>query len=615
MSFNHVVLQNILRDKQTYISYFLSSVFSIVVFFLFMLIAQHPMLAQIDSSSTMGLAMMLVSLFVYIFSFVFIIYSLFAFLKKKTKSLGIFMISGASMKQVRTLVFRENMLIGGLAIVTAIILGLVIGPLFLMIMKKVLGADQFGMYIPIVPIIVTIIMFTVLFFIVSKFMTRFINKEQAIQLLKADVTPEKTIKKNFVAPIISCMAMTSLGAMIYIFDKNMYNTSLTNMLYLLFFLVMLLTIYLFILQGLRFMINKWQHQTNFYQKTHMLFTTNMKAKGKSYGNIMFLLTVLLLGIFACTSILFSSYYNVKQSVESVYPYSFQYISLPDNTTKQQDIKKIETILDAKVNYKTFTSEFKSMEDRRIGFFSQSAYNALGLAENISISDKEYYVSAGNKNSLPDVTQLNLDVLKGLTHAGTYTKNILVEGFQHVYIVLPDALYEQMKLPTYSINAFEVEKWDQHEEIAAEVLAQVNTVPNEHLFGSKIHLYTTEKEQKGLLFFIGAMLSLLFISAAMSILYFYLQTIIEAEKEKYAAIRKVGLSLKEISTVLKKELAILIFVPFIIVVGILSIGLIGLSSWISATFLMMMGCCLISFLVLFIVGYKLIHKAYLQKIVS
>ena len=35
MTFNHLVIQNILRDKWTYISYFLSSVFSILVFFFF----------------------------------------------------------------------------------------------------------------------------------------------------------------------------------------------------------------------------------------------------------------------------------------------------------------------------------------------------------------------------------------------------------------------------------------------------------------------------------------------------------------------------------------------------------------------------------------------------
>ncbi len=40
------------------------------------------------------------------------------------------MITGASMKQIRTLIFRENILIGALAIITAIVFGLVITPLF-----------------------------------------------------------------------------------------------------------------------------------------------------------------------------------------------------------------------------------------------------------------------------------------------------------------------------------------------------------------------------------------------------------------------------------------------------------------------------------------------------
>ena len=130
MSFNHIVLQNILRDKWTYISYFLSSVFSILIFFLFSIVAFHPMLASIQTGSTLSLVMILTSCIVYIFSFVFIIYSMFSFLKKKTKSLGIFMITGASMKQVRKMVFRENMLIASVAIIKAIVLGLVIAPLF-----------------------------------------------------------------------------------------------------------------------------------------------------------------------------------------------------------------------------------------------------------------------------------------------------------------------------------------------------------------------------------------------------------------------------------------------------------------------------------------------------
>ena len=94
------------------------------------------------------------------------------------------MITGASMKQIRTLVFRENILIGILAIITAVILGLVISPLFLMGAKVVLNAETFGMYVPFKAIMLTIGLFLVLFIVISKVMTRFINKEASIQLLK-----------------------------------------------------------------------------------------------------------------------------------------------------------------------------------------------------------------------------------------------------------------------------------------------------------------------------------------------------------------------------------------------------------------------------------------------
>ena len=58
----------------------------------------------------------------------------------------------------------------------------------------------------------------------------------------------------------------------------------------------------------------------------MLLASNLNAKMKSHANMLFLITILLSGVFLCTSILFSSYYNVKQDSEENYPYSFQYIA-------------------------------------------------------------------------------------------------------------------------------------------------------------------------------------------------------------------------------------------------------------------------------------------------
>ena len=94
------------------------------------------------------------------------------------------MITGASMKQIRKLVFRENFLIGILAILAAIVLGLVITPLFLMGAKVILKAETFGMYMPLQAIGLTIGLFLLLFVVISTLVTRFINKEASIQLLK-----------------------------------------------------------------------------------------------------------------------------------------------------------------------------------------------------------------------------------------------------------------------------------------------------------------------------------------------------------------------------------------------------------------------------------------------
>lgn len=269
MSFNHIVFQNILRDKWTYISYFLSSVFSILIFFLFSIIAFHPMAKVIQIGSTLSLGMILMSFIVYIFSFLFIFYSMFSFLKKKTKNLGIFMITGASMKQVRKMMFRENMIIAGAAIFTAIVLGLVIAPLFLMVTKTVLDTNSFGMYIPVQAVGLTIVLFTILFLLVSKFITRFINKEEAVHLLKADVTQEKLIEP---APWKLLLSMITSGFLVFSLMSEMnWIESYGMVFYILFFISSLLAIYFIITQGILFSIRVLQKRPS-YLKKQICFT-------------------------------------------------------------------------------------------------------------------------------------------------------------------------------------------------------------------------------------------------------------------------------------------------------------------------------------------------------
>lgn len=613
MSFNHIVIQNILRDKWTYVSYFLSSMFSIIIFFLFSVIVFHPNLQSLDPDSTLGISLMLASMLVYLFSFIYITYSIRSFLRKKTKTLGIFMITGASMKQIRKLVFRENFLIGILAILAAIVLGLVITPLFLMGAKVILKAETFGMYMPLQAIGLTIGLFLLLFVVISTLVTRFINKEASIQLLKSDIVIEKSIKPHYVLLILSIL-MTATLAYLLKMEHSIVDT-LSVLYYLLFFISILSTIYLVITQGFRLFLKIYERSPAYLQKTNMLLASNLNAKMKSHANMLFLITILLSGVFLCTSILFSSYYNVKQDSEENYPYSFQYIADPkaDDNMVKTDLDYLENTLSTVQTHKYFI-EFKSHEAQRIGYIALSDYNLIQQQKN-DLGKDEFIAVAGSRGIAPITNTAGDLYIKTFKLASTHEQNLLSTGFQQSYFVVSDDIYDTIDYPVYKTYIYELEDWTAHTDLAKSITNDLPSLPGERYVTSKIDLYNSEMFVKSVMFFIGSMLSLIFLSAAMSILYFYLQTTLQQEKEKYIGIRKLGLSRKELATVIAKELAILIFVPFTIAITLLLITLLAMRSMVSTAFLqvsMASSCC---FFVLFLISYVLIRKSYFKRLVN
>ncbi|MEQ6357484.1 ABC transporter permease [Lysinibacillus sp. M3] len=613
MSFNHIVVQNILRDKWTYVSYFLSSMFSIIIFFLFTVIAFHPSLNSLAPDSTLGISLMLASMLVYLFSFIFIAYSIMSFLKKKTKTLGIFMITGASMKQIRTLVFRENILIGVMAIITAIVFGLVIAPLFLMGTKVVLKAETFGMYIPIKAIVLTIGLFLVLFVVISKVMTRFINKEASIQLLKSDTIIEKPIKSHYLLLFMSIMFSVGLGYFLKI--EHDIVGSLGLLFYGAFFVSALSTIYLIISQGMRFLLKAFERSSAYMKQTNMLLASNLNAKMKSHANILFLITILLSGVFLCTSILFSSYYNVEKDSEANYPYSFQYIAPPkaDPSMVAADIESIEKQLST-VDSQKFFIEFKSIENQRLGYMSVSDYNLLHN-EKISLGANEFIAVAGNHQIYPITNVSDDKYLKQFKLVSVNEKNLLSTGFQQTYFIVPDEVYNSIEYPVYKTYLFELDNWTAHTELAKKIIEDFPHIFEERYVTSKIELYVAEMFTKSVMFFIGSMLSLIFLSAAMSILYFYLQTTLLQEKEKYVGIRKLGLSKKELFTVVSKELAILIFVPFAIAITMLFATLFAMRAMVSTAFLQVSMVSSLCYFALFFGSYIFIRKSYFKRLLS
>ena len=142
MTFRQFAFNNVMRNKRLYAAYFLSSLFTVSIFFTFAIFAFHPAFFDGDMNSKALFGMGVAGGIIYLFSFFFVLYSMSSFLQSRKKEFGMLMIQGMSSGQIRLMVFLENMLIGVFATVLGIVIGLVFAKLTLLIAENVLVIDQ-----------------------------------------------------------------------------------------------------------------------------------------------------------------------------------------------------------------------------------------------------------------------------------------------------------------------------------------------------------------------------------------------------------------------------------------------------------------------------------------
>src|SRR5690625_5205630 len=156
MTFRRFALNNVLRNKRLYVAYFLSSLFTVMVFFTFANFAFHPALTGEEMNANVTQGMSVAGGIIYVFSFFFILYSMSSFLQSRKKEFGVLIMHGMSNRQIRWMVFLENMVIGFFATVLGILLGLVFSKGILLIAENILVInEELNFYFPLMAIVVT----------------------------------------------------------------------------------------------------------------------------------------------------------------------------------------------------------------------------------------------------------------------------------------------------------------------------------------------------------------------------------------------------------------------------------------------------------------------------
>ncbi|OXM01603.1 ABC transporter permease [Bacillus sp. KbaB1] len=651
MTFWQFAFKNVTRNSRAYFAYFVSSSFSIAVFFSFAVYLFHPKLQNFSMISEISGLMIFSEVIIVLFSFFFLLYSIGSFLKVRKKQFGVLTVLGISKKQLHRLIFTENMLIGILSIFFGMQFGLVFSQFFLLVTAKITYLPGLYLYWPTNAFILTTIVFLSLFIAVSSFTPMLIRTKRAVNLLKTNNSgKQKERKPSIFISLFGAICLLS-GYILaanpkYFFSINP-QVGVIYMVSSIFVIPSLVTVgtYFFFSQISFLLIYILKKRRKFYMKRiNMLWISDLASRIRTNINMLFIVAMLSTIAFTMITFLYGVGKFTKLEVTRSSPFPFSYFSYDANPFVNDHLNWLEQQLRKEnFSYKKIKADLYETplkEDEGITAYNdiyaikQSDYNKLAASlqmKQLFMKDNEAYVLTGsayvtlfsefepsyNRKSITlSSTNTQLQV-KGYEQVGAIPSN-----FSYQTLILPDAVVNNLPNTTKHVTAYNynVQNWEKTYEIADDFMKKIQRDRQKFQYeGPLIRSYESAgslyriTSGSAAYFLIGTFLGVIFFIGAGSVLYFRMYTDLTNEQEKYVAISKIGVTGAEMKRSATIQLSILFFVPYVMASIHTMFATKMLQDVITLSLFKEISAVLIIFGVVEIVFFLFIRSFYMQKL--
>lgn len=564
-------------NLRTYSFYLGVLIFSVAVYYEFMALKYNPgVLKAREAVSMASAAAIVTSIVLLVFLVFFIWYSSSFFLKQRKKEIGIYMLMGISSARIGLIFAIESLFLGITAVGGGLLAGILVSKLFFMALARMALLNvTINFFIPVGGIYELLITFGVIF--VSLSVRNFISvaRSRLIDLINDSKKEEGAPRLKAVR---GALAVLLIGLGYFISVK--YFTVVTMI--LIVALVVAGTYWFFGSFMPAVLLLLLRNKKILYKGSRIVSINNLAWRLRSNYTSLAVLAV----IAATTITSFGTSLSLKYYIENTknlqYPYSFSYIS-PDEAVNE----RVEKTVDA--------SSHRLLLKERLNFLKLDAvrYQDAGSApfNLLAISWSEYVrlsadLSAVNGEKPPvldppggndayyipaPVTVASLNYGKKLNYGGG-TVNIIKAVKVPVFgvgtngtmpcVIVSDSKYAGLR-SAYKENGFiglTVSDAEKSEVLASELSA---VLPKSAGFVSYVDRFRTLFSFIGLFFFLGVFMSVVFIFATGSIMYFKLLSEGMADRHKYETLGKIGMSREEIRGSVASQVGMSLITPLLL----------------------------------------------------
>lgn len=599
------------KNKRMYLPYILTCIGMVMMTYIVAFVKFSPVITNMYGGGSVQVMMGIGVVVMIFFALLFLFYTNSFLIKRRKKEFGLYNILGMGKGNLARILFWESVYVTGLSISLGLIFGIAFSKLAELGFANLLAGEiTFSMSVPTEAVECTVTAFAAIFALLFLNALRQVWFSSAISLLRSENTGEKPPKANWFVGILGILI---LGVAYYLAVTIQDPVSAIGV-FMIAVLMVILATYLIMIAGSVLFCRILQKRKNYYYKPNHFVSVSsmvyrMKRNGAGLASICILATMVLVMI-SSTSALFIGGESV---IRNRYPREittwFRMYENKDMT--DEDLRMFEGTIDGVlkkhgaeqsnlVKYRSVTVagmlnngnvifDTNEVYDFSIGKFSDvhqfylvslADYNdVMGKSE--TLADDEVFIYAPRDRFDADTfgfTGLKQYQVKEVIKDCFLSPDMAMDIVPPIMVVMPDVTETSAGLYSAEGNDLSYKKWyycfdtsvsDQEDITIREEMHSAFTQLQQNgkdTFMASIE--SREYERQGFyslyggLFYLGIILSIVFIFAAVLIIYYKQVSEGYEDQSRFEIMQKVGMTKRDIRRSVNAQLLTVFFLPLI-----------------------------------------------------
>lgn len=584
MNLWQIGFKNVWQNRNRYLAYLASSIFSVMIYFLYSTLVYHPQLqGGYSHAAQVVMGMRAAAIVIAIFTFLFLLYSNSAFIRSRMKEFGLLSLLGVSKGQLIRIILGESLFIAAIAIAGGLGLGLLLQRLFFMAISVLMQlTQQLPLYAGMRVWVETLVVFGTIFVLVSFTSLWKVIRRNTIEMIRARRQPKAVPVFSKWRSLLGLLLVGGGYAWACASHPQMVGLGIIPVT-----LMVSVGTYFVLREGsIALFTMLHRREKYFYRPGPFLTISQLIYKIQDNYRVLAAATILIAVILSAMGTAFSIYAVGISDTTNRYPRAIQLLQTGE-ADHVAAVEQVDAVLHKQgltdVTYRDFTTLKARIEVPR-----NKSSNIFALAVYM-VPYSFYNDMRRSQYQIPQLKQEN-DVILIYPHlAGLHTTaQLKVDGHTQqvglVYdesqrilnpgpeisnvLVVPDALLDKLvqKSPTEKHVHFAL--WDTNAwrsrkgQMAVGQLRQLFQFKANPVLSTTWEVYRSSISSVGLALFIGFFVSLVFFAASCSLLYFRLFTEIDDDRQYYRQLQRVGVTTLEVKRIALCQALVIFFTPFV-----------------------------------------------------